>query len=476
MAAHLVAQHLRLREPELLFHASEANYRSSNPIEGLLRWGPFDASIPGYLRPNPLRVAVISTQNGVDRLFHHLQNLNTTIELRKPHEYLRDYPGFRTVYQTNLSFPEDKLSKFTSLITNEEIEAASHHRQPEIAFLEVLKNRIRRFVPEMHLFDVLVIHIPQEASIFRTKIEADYRFDLHDALKAYCAPNGLKIQVIEDKSLSYAEPSQVYWWLSLALYVKANGIPWKLAEPMGQTAYVGLTYGIKLGIGGQRIVLGCSQVFDERGAALRFLLLPLENPVWRRRNPFMNQEDARRLFTQVREMYQAFNQQRPRRVVVHKTTYFSSDEINGISEALEGIEEMELITINQRVKYRAIMFDPTRDQVSMFPVQRSSVLPLDVRSFLLWTMGDVMGIGTHGRHYYQEMRGIPSPLMITRYRGRSPIEEVALDILKLTKMNWNNLQLYSRLPVTLAFAAKISEIVKQIDDYLAIPYDFRYFI
>lgn len=57
-----------------------------------------------------------------------------------------------------------------------------------------------------------------------------------------------------------------------------------------------------------------------------------------------------------------------------------------------------------------------------------------------------------------------------------PLHDVATDILKLTKMNWNNHQLYNRLPVTISFAWTISDIVKQLDRYSEVPFDFRYFI
>jgi len=478
--AHFIAQHLRIREPELLFNASENTYRSANPLEGLLNWGPYDSSIAGYLRANPIRLAIISTEKGFPSLVKHLKRLTESITLRQRSEYLRPYPGFRRVYQANLLFPQYRNDRLVSLITQEELNSVATQSQPEIEFLELLKRKIQPFISDRNLFDVLIIHISQEASAYRIKIEPQYRFDLHDSLKAYSAPNGLKIQILEDKSMNYPEPVRVYWWLSLALYVKANGIPWKIADAGAKTAYVGLTFGIKPGTGRQRIVLGCSQVFDERGEGLRFLLFPLENPVWRGRNPFMSREDARRLFSIIRKVYQDMNQHRPDRVVVHKTTYFSADEMRGISEALQGIDEMELLTI-QSTPFRAIMSQPShrnrgKNEISDWPVLRGTVVPLDGLSFLLWTQGDVPGIGGRNGHFYQEGRGIPAPLLIRRFRGRMPLKDVASDILKLTKMNWNNLQLYNRLPVTISFAQKISNIVKQLDKYSEVPYDFRSFI
>ena len=147
-------------------------------------------------------------------------------------------------------------------------------------------------------------------------------------------------------------------------------------------------------------------------------------------------------------------------------------------EALEGITDIELLTINQNTMYRGIKGELKngKPQVARFPVQRGTVLPLDRYSFLLWTCGDLDGVDPRGWHYYQEKRGIPEPLVITRYLGKEPMENVAADILKMTKMNWNNLQIYNRIPVTIEFARSISDIVKQLESYNNVPRDFRYYI
>lgn len=73
-------------------------------------------------------------------------------------------------------------------------------------------------------------------------------------------------------------------------------------------------------------------------------------------------------------------------------------------------------------------------------------------------------------------RGIPTPLLIKRFRGIDPIETVAEDILKLTKVNWNGAELYKTFPVTIDFAKRLSVMGKQLEELGNKPYDFRYFI
>jgi len=44
-------------------------------------------------------------------------------------------------------------------------------------------------------------------------------------------------------------------------------------------------------------------------------------------------------------------------------------------------------------------------------------------------------------------------------------------------MNWNNLQYYNKLPVTIDFASRIAKIAKQAEHIPnVLPKDFRYYI
>jgi argonaute-like protein implicated in RNA metabolism and viral defense len=49
------------------------------------------------------------------------------------------------------------------------------------------------------------------------------------------------------------------------------------------------------------------------------------------------------------------------------------------------------------------------------------------------------------------------------FENDSSLEELAEEILGLTKMNWNNTQLDGRLPITLECAKKVGEIMKYVD-------------
>jgi hypothetical protein len=94
-------------------------------------------------------------------------------------------------------------------------------------------------------FDVLFIYVPQRWSAGFTGGSAD-DFDLHDHIKAATAARRLPVQLLrEDKALAYRDRASVMWRIGLALYVKAGGIPWKLAEADSETAYIGLSYAVR---------------------------------------------------------------------------------------------------------------------------------------------------------------------------------------------------------------------------------------
>ncbi len=486
MSGGRVWDHLVIPEPELRFSSTQAGYRSINPLEGLLQWGPYDSSLGGYLRPNPIKLAVVTTSQGFPSISRHLQRLRQGAPFGGQHEYIRAYPGFSAVYRTNLEFPQSPADPFAIVLPSRDIERAQAAPSPHQAFFELVSRALGELYTRRHEFHVLVFHVPDELAEFRVATVGESAFDLHDAVKSHLARANIKAQFIEDRSIRKRSGAEVAWWLSLAVYAKANGIPWKLASVPQQTAYIGLAYGIKSGETQQRVVMGCSQVFDEHGEGLRFILHEVENPVWRRLrgrdNPFLSRDDARSLFWRVRDLYQSALGHRPRRIVVHKTVFFTPDEVDGIGEAFSGIDQVDLLQVEQDTSLRALAYDPPSQRApdpvaSRFPVKRGTVLPLDERTFALWTQGDVIGKwGTGYPHYYPEKRAIPSPLVIRRFWGNSTMEELAHEVLQLTKMDWNTLGLYCRLPVTIAYSQRIAQIAKEIPDIAPFGMDFRFFM
>lgn len=464
----------KAKEPLIYFHHQDELRQSIHPINGLKHLGPLEESFGANGIVSKIQLAIIAPDTGFERVKSHLESLLNPSTPKSELEYLKDYPGFDAVFKKHLVIPNSIESEFVITINSQEIRNYS-----AIQFYELMKSKIDKFALKNSEIDCVAIYIPEAWKNFKELKNENTYFDLHDSLKLYAVKKGLRLQFIEDKSINYFDQAKVKWWLSLGIYVKSNGTPWKVKTDNTETAFVGLGYAVRQNTK-NKVVLGSSQIFDGNGNGLRFLLQPIERPVFYNKNPFMSKEDAFRLVSNIRNTYHKID---PviglKKFVLHKTTHFTRDEIDGICNALEGIDNIELLQIQQFSNWRAIKLrkkpDGSGHEFDGFPIDRGTIIQLDEFSFLLWTHGLVQS-NELTKPYYQGKRGIPTPLLIKRFRGTDPIETVANDILKLTKMNWNGAELYKTMPVTIDFSKRLSVMGKQLEELGNKAYDFRYFI
>jgi hypothetical protein len=464
----------KAKEPLIYFHHQDETKQSIHPINGLKILGPLEESFGANGVASKITLAIIAPDTGFERVKTHLESLLNSVSPTTEKEYLKDFPGFDEVYKKHLIIPNSIQNEFVVSINSQEIKHYS-----AIQFYDLIKSKIDKLSTRSTEIDCVVIYIPDAWKNFRELKNEQTFFDLHDSLKLYGVKKGLRLQFIEDKSITYKDQAKIKWWLSLGIYVKSNGTPWKVKTDNTETAFVGLGYAIRQNAR-NKVVLGSSQIFDGSGNGLRFLLQPIEKPVYFGKNPFMSKDDAFRLVSNIRNTYHKID---PiiglKKLVLHKTTHYTRDEIEGICNALEGIENIELLQIQQFTNWRAIKlkkdFATGKHTFDGYPIERGTIIQLNEFSFLLWTHGVVENQELNGK-YYQGKRGIPTPLLIKRFRGTDSIETVANDILKLTKMNWNGAELYKTMPVTIDFSKRLSVMGKQLEELGNKAYDFRYFI
>jgi hypothetical protein len=464
----------KMKEPIIYFHHNDETQQSIHPINGLKILGPLEESFGTNNFASKITLAIITPDKGFERVKSHLESLLSRTSPSTEKEYLKDYPGFDEIYKKHLVIPNSIQNEFVVAIKSQEIREYS-----TIQFYELIKGKIDKLSAKSTEIDCVVVYIPDVWKNFRELKNEQTYFDLHDSLKFYAVKKGLRLQFIEDKSINYRDQAKIKWWLSLGIYVKSNGTPWKVKTDNTETAFVGLGYAVRQNIK-NKVVLGSSQIFDGSGNGLRFLLQPIEKPVFYNKNPFMSMEDAFRLVSNIRNTYHKID---PiiglKKLVLHKTTHYTRDEIEGICNALEGIDNIELLQIQQFSNWRALKlkknFSTGKHDYDNFPIERGTIIQLDEFRFLLWTHGIVESSELNGK-YYQGKRGVPTPLLIKRFRGTDSMEIVANDILKLTKMNWNGAELYKTMPVTIDFSKRLSVMGKQIEELGNKAYDFRYFI
>jgi hypothetical protein len=271
----------------------------------------------------------------------------------------------------------------------------------------------------------------------------------------------------------------VWWWLSLAFYVKALRTPWVLDGLNSDTAFVGL--GLSVNPSADRrehMVLGCSHIYSARGEGLQYRLSQIENPVFYGRNPFLSRDDARRVGEQIRELFFDSRDKLPSRVVIHKRTHFTADERLGLKEGLSGVAEIEMleIVIDRALRYVASAVDREGHLYEdNYPVRRGTAVKLDDFTSLVWVHGVTSAISS-SRRYYQGKRRIPAPLVVKRHAGQSDLKTVTEEILGLSKMNWNTFDLYTKLPATVQSSKEIARIGSLITTMGSKSFDFRLFI
>lgn len=470
-----------LPEPELSFSISNSNERSIHPLKGLYNWGPLDYSynLNGRFQEK-IQLAIIAPKNYFERLVHHLEGLEKSIDPSDEKDYLIQYPGFEKVYKKKIVYPTDFSSRYCILFDDYELTNIN-----VMGFYEKLKKAIKQLKIQAPDIDVIVIYLPDKYNHFRNLKSKGVYFDLHDSIKLFCAKECIKIQFIEDKSINYKNQARVRWWLSLGLYAKSCGNIWENTNIDDGTAFIGIGYAILPNSFKDKFVVGCSQVFDSKGRGIKVLLQPISKYYWRKRNPYMSADDARRLLYNLKQAYyDAEPISNLKRIVIHKTTPFKREEIDGFIQAAEGIESLDLLQIQTHNCWRGIQ--GTRNikagkekmEVDFFPVRRGTVIQLDDFKFIIWTHGNLKHKDITGGklNYYQNKRGIPSPLLVKRFYGNATIETVASEIMALTKMNWNSGSLYKSLPATLDFSKTLSRVAKQEENISEQMYDFRFFI
>ncbi len=73
--------------------------------------------------------------------------------------------------------------------------------------------------------------------------------------------------------------------------------------------------------------------------------------------------------------------------------------------------------------------------------------------------------------YFQGKRRIPAPLIIRRHAGATSLQDLAGEILGLSKMNWNTFDLYTKHPATLQLSNEIAKIGSLLQRFGTASYD-----
>lgn len=354
------------------------------------------------------------------------------------------------------------------------------------AISEKLADRITRAIQALEAyrnqFDVLFIYLPSRwAAGFYGGAGED--FDLHDHIKAATAGRRLPVQIVrEDKALAYRCRASVMWRISLALYAKTGGVPWKLADTDEETAYIGISYAVRpVESDRPRFVTCCSQVLDAEGSGLEFVAYDAREVEVQRDNPFLSRTEMFRVMTRSLELYRRRHAGRtPRRVMVHKTTEFKRDEVDGAMEALHLCEAVDLVQVVEDVGWRGVRIDKDRNGG---PKGRAASYPSGAAPSSAWARrrrccGPTAPswASTSVALTFRAGARPRARCVFVRHAGHGPWDETARAALALSKMDWNNDALYDPLPVTMSYAKVLARMVKRMPGLGSSPYQFSFFM
>lgn len=479
-----------LDEPFLEFRYSQRVY---DPRDGLSLFGPYDMDKDYH--PRNISFGLVGTSEGIYKFKTFLRFLRSATISKTESANLRlwpAFPGFETAFGCVL--PENPTRGYE--IDSEKLTEASRRRDPNERaygvvdyYLEGIKD-VKKGDEQMH---VVICIVPEDIyrrcrprgivedgigeavslgqrrnraqgqnELFATR-EIDpapynYSVDFRRQLKARSMLLRMPLQIIRDSTLrpedfnefgkrGLTPLSDRAWNLSLALFYKAGGKPWKLATAREGVCYVGLVYKRTEPTYGSGTACCAAQMFLDSGdgVVLRSDFGPWYSP--RTKQMHLSGSEARKLLRRVLSTYHDQEGKPLKEVFLHYRSSINSEEYEAFKFACP--KDVKLVAIRVREdRYGLHLYrEGTR------PVLRGTVWRINEKMCYLWGSGFKPRLGTY------DGAETPVPLRIEIQFGEADILQVAKDILGLTKLNFNECKFGDSTPVTIGFSREVGEIL-----------------
>lgn len=465
-----LAAHKVLPEPDLLFSNSRTDI---HPLRGLVNYGPYSLDLKF---PRQVRLAYLAPQKYMQHLDNLVDELKNKAQVKDALNYYLPYEGFQETFRTPISSADDNLK----ISTSEECEQIVAKKAGTL-LVDSLLQSLSGLVKARNSFDVLMIYLPPE---WRECYEYE-GFNLHDALKAQLARHHIPVQIVNEKAFSRPCRANVMWGLSIAIYAKSGGIPWKLADFDKDEAYIGLSYAMKPNKDGIEYTTCCSQIFDPDGTGFEFVAYDTKEYVTDRKgNPYLSYQEMQSVLSRSLHLYQdGHNGKIPKKLYIHKSSEFTDEEIQGAFDAFGAKTEIELIQIIRNTAWYGLKVEKKGPENIIplgYPIERGAYQQISQNECLLWTQGSVMGVNVQNQYQpvFKEaaLKPLPNPILLRRFSGDGGWHDSCSSVLALTKVDWNNNTLYKTVPASLAYSKTFANVVKHSSDIVNDVYDYRFFM
>lgn len=483
-----------LPEPSLEF-----NYEQyvEDPHDGLTLFGPYDKTLPAHKAS--IVHAVVGPPEGIDSFASWSKAVNCAIVLSQARDNPKNkpmnprlwpaFPGFEAAFSS--VWTEEPVT--TQQVDRQSIIDASRDLDPNKRTFELVNAYlagIQTIAKRDERPDVIVCVVPEEVwincrpesnvlngigtklssveQLRRRKGQTDlfgrysveqYQLsvDFRRQIKARIMEFGLPIQIVRESTLRLGPPtddnkrgltplSDRAWNLSTALYYKAGGKPWRLGNARDGVCYIGTAFRKTEG-DDSRSASCAAQMFLDSGDGIVFMgeYGPWYSPA--NKQFHLDPSAAHKLLAGVLKTYYELQGKALREVFLHSRSDISKEEFEGyLSACPSGVK---LVGIRVRQEINGIRFY----RPGQWPTIRGTFWRIDNRTGFLW------GSGFKERLVTYDGTEIPIPLRIDIQHGEHDIEQVARDILGLTKLNYNTCRLGEGEPVTIGYSDAVGEIL-----------------
>jgi len=493
-----------IEEPKLVFGGGKL---SVDPKAGIENYGPF-----GWERhpSKTIQIGLIGTPEGVQDFLGFLQKaqdkltpgFNTRGKPLDPHTF-PDFPGcdptesFRTQFVSNNSALHRTIhSEFFGKAVSTPIEEAKIRNVIDLLLreLEALNNldpapdvvvallppdvqhevehvgtamARRKFVLSPR--DRFLASLKKDEAAGQSLLTLGFDtpsssfegyWNIHHAFKARAMRFDIPTQLLWESTLRDEHLSSVAWNLFTALYYKAGHTPWRLQLLPDNTCYVGVSFYKERPFGKSDMNSSLAQVF---GAGEGIVLQGGKAVVDKDRgdsSPHLRETEATALLANALEKYKLQHGAPPTRVVVHKTSRYWPEELDGFRKALGTIYHYDFVAFGE--------LESRFMRLGKRPVIRGTGVILGKRHYLLFTGGYIPYLRTY------PSKRIPRPIEILEHFGDSTPQWVCTEILALTKLNWNSCWFGSTMPITIRFSRDVGRVLAELPKDTSIQPQSKY--
>lgn len=482
-----------IREPALQFGAA---HQCPDPKTGLALYGPWSTDDdPG---PAQIRVGIIGTGPTIQAVQAWLSRCRAQVDPSTSFDadpYLfPSFPGMEGpgAFACRLEYPQ-QLVETLRPADIARCTAASGRTPAVEAMAGIVRDRLQALDERESRPHVVVVALPQEVRDAagggrdRPKRRRGSETEKRQLRLAFLDPRPLEPftpsrtlhRAIKAEGMRFKLPTQLIWPAALAggaevqddatrawnfctaLYYKAGGVPWRVTGLVKNTCYVGLSFYQPIDHIGE-LQTSMAQAFSDKGDGM---VLRGTSFKWdlRQGSPRLSKDAARTLIANVLDQYRLHLQQTPARVVIHKSSSFSAEEIAGMREALDGkVDYHDFLS----VRPGAIRFL----RLGQEPPIRGTVIEVAPRRYVVYTRGYVPFL-----RVYPGLR-IPQPLEVTHAEGTGAITELLREFFALTRLNWNSADFASAEPITLGFSRSVGLILSELPSDVQPQRSFRFYM